>query len=867
MAPPPYLSEEDHPRAAPSGEDEPDQRNKADNLDNEINNLSKRLYEVELHAFGRNKGALRVSAHGPTDLSILVATETYWQGMTERSESYLKTRHEYRPRVHQVEHASFESYWKKKFMKARPADTHWAFRDDEDSTLLDVECYTYYESQSCPGTVTLEGFGLECWDAIESHTISVPVSYVSLSTIPMAKLLRRVDELRKGDVELGRDPEKDLWDLGEMLGDEGIRPYTARRAPEITLNIPDLYEQLNRRDIMADFVQSSSVTMQAYATEKYTLADFIFQMILSKELARRLERYDHVRAYAGFTEKILASLIISDRWFQNTKIVLENIPVDLATVHRPENDEETARAEELKAHGNRAIDGKEYERAVELYKQAIEIDGTNAVYRCNMSAALALLGKYWASQEQAVNATALDPGYAKAWARLGFAELKLGRSLKARDAYTRAIEVAGAAGATATLKQGLVDAQAKINATLKVIEDERDREKQDSLRKTYHEQNWDVGGMDLHMRSVVHERQAEGLLVFAEQIKWPYIDEVREYLRTAYQNVEAGLGIEFLLNDWLTGVTLPGRWFSFTIMSALIMASPALADFDIARYFHSGLSLPGYSYWRVRTVLGRVLASITGVILLNGWIGPCPPVHVVGQEGDKRPRHVNLKAQSVLPPEYTTVIESDNIFLEPRPEAPLRRPDEETDAYIADIKNPNNWVIPEPPAQQGTKCEVKQICLKPLPLNAEVTAKAARGELDASMIDAEREYLASIDFQLNDSPETVTYTLATNPVFVSLKSCYPEPKAAHEVHVRELPNYQTNIWTVEQLKDFTPGDDSSNVIIINATGDGARVLAQAWCAESGNNAIIRTEGGPCFACAVRATGKLGLSLRVLIWAS
>jgi hypothetical protein len=104
-------------------------------------------------------------------------------------------------------------------------------------------------------------------------------------------------------------------------------------------------------------------------------------------------------------------------------------------------------------------------------------------------------------------------------------------------------------------------------------------------------------------------------------------------------------------------------------------------------------------------------------------------------------------------------------------------------------------------------------------------------------------------------------------VFVSLKCCYPEPKAAHEVHVRELPKYQTNIWTVEQLKHLTPGDDSRDVIIINATGSGARVLAQAWCAERGKNAIIRTEGGPCFACAVRASGKQGLGLGVLIWAS
>jgi hypothetical protein len=74
------------------------------NLDREIDNLSKRLYEVELYAFERNKGSLRVSAHGPTDLSVLVVTEMYWQGMTERSESYLKSRHKVSARV---EHASF----------------------------------------------------------------------------------------------------------------------------------------------------------------------------------------------------------------------------------------------------------------------------------------------------------------------------------------------------------------------------------------------------------------------------------------------------------------------------------------------------------------------------------------------------------------------------------------------------------------------------------------------------------------------------------------------------------------------------------------------------------------------------------------
>ncbi|KAL2842119.1 hypothetical protein BJX68DRAFT_270837 [Aspergillus pseudodeflectus] len=861
---PPSLPTKDSPAMTPPHEEAQHQGNNPANLDQEIDNLSKRLYEVELYAFERTKGSLRVSAHGPTDLSVLVATEMYWQGMTERSESYLKSRHTVSARV---EHASFDSYWKKKYMKSLP-DTNWAFRDDEDSTLLDVECYTYYESRSYPGTVTLEGFALECWDAIEPQTISVPVSYVPLPTLPMSKLLRRVDELRRGDVELGQDPQKDLWDLLEMLGDEGIRPYTARRAPEVTLNIPDLYEQLNRRDIMADFVQISSVTMQAYATEGYSLADFIYQMILSKELARRLERYDHVRAYAGFTEKILASLIIADRWFQNTRFVLEDIKMDLSEANRPETEEERERAEELKVQGDRAMDGKEYERAVELYKQTIEIDGRSAVYRCNLSAALASLGKHWASQEQAVNATALDPGYANAWARFGFAEFQLGRTLRAKDAYTRAIEVAGAS-ATVTMKQGLVDAQAKIDATLKAIEEERDKERQDNLRKAHLEEKWDVVGMDLHMRSVVHERQAEGLLVFAEKMKWPYIDEVRDCLETAYKNIEAGFAIDFFLHDWLTGVILPGRWFAFTIMSALIMCSPSIADLGVAQYYNSGLSLPECSYWRVRTVLGRVLASLPGVVSLNGWIGPCPPVQVIGRakDGDNKPRHVKLKAQGVLPSEYTTVIEADSLYHERRPEAPPRRPDEEEESYITEIEDHYYWVRPEPPAEQATSCEIKAILLELLPLNTDITIKVASGELDTAAADKETEYLASIEFQIGSCPSTVTYTLHTNPVFVSLESCYPEPNTAHQVHVRELPEYQTDIWTVEQLKSFTPGDYPGQVVVVNATGKGARVLAQAWCAERGQNAVVRTVGGPCFACALRAAGKLGLGLGALIWES
>jgi hypothetical protein len=52
---------------------------------------------------------------------------------------------------------------------------------------------------------------------------------------------------------------------------------------------------------------------------------------------------------------------------------------------------------------------------------------------------------------------------------------------------------------------------------------------------------------------------------------------------------------------------------------------------------------------------------------------------------------------------------------------------------------------------------------------------------------------------------------------------------------------------------------------VNATGKGEELLARSWCAQWGRNAVIRKEGGPCFACAVRSAGKSGLGFGV-IWA-
>lgn len=193
--------------------------------------------------------------------------------------------------------------------------------------------------------------------------------------------------------------------------------------------------------------------------------------------------------------------------------------------------------------------------------------------------------------------------------------------------------------------------------------------------------------------------------------------------------------------------------------------------------------------------------------------------------------------------------------------------------YATEMKEVGNWVVPKPPARNLTAVKFDEIRLNSLPL---FTQPANR--IDAAVI-AEVEYRASVGFKVgssntidkdNDDGDNAhqTYTLNTEPVFVTLPPCLPGPSAdrSHEVHIRDLHRYQ-RIISVDRLKDYKP-NKSDDVVVINATSGGdADVLARAWCAEKGRHAIIRREGGPCYACAFRAATKPALEVGVLIWVS
>jgi hypothetical protein len=129
------------------------------------------------------------------------------------------------------------------------------------------------------------------------------------------------------------------------------------------------------------------------------------------------------------------------------------------------------------------------------------------------------------------------------------------------------------------------------------------------------------------LHSSVVKSQMEGLVKFAEELRWPYLRAAKNYSDIISQAVPSRLNrmaSNPYMWDWLYGLALPGSYFSHKIMLALVIASEKHSQLGLAPALSFGLVLEDRSYWRQSSVLGRVLAGLKDVKAVSGWIGPCP---------------------------------------------------------------------------------------------------------------------------------------------------------------------------------------------------------------------------------------------------
>jgi tetratricopeptide (TPR) repeat protein len=247
-------------------------------------------------------------------------------------------------------------------------------------------------------------------------------------------------------------------------------------------------------------LESVSFSYLGSQDEKIGWWNFLRQIVVAKELARRLEVYPQV-PFGTFTTQVLASLVVADLWIRNVKLTLTDAKIDpdlMSAVGIPDK----VKAKELARDAETSTNN---DLAVELYTRAIDVDPQNSVYRCGRASAYYAEKRYKVCAEDAYIATLLDPTNIDAWLKLGEAQLALGLHKRAVQSFVQAGELSGAA--TEPVKCGIENALASIGRSSELLSAETDVSRKLAIHKELLDQDWDTAQKVTKIDSLVHKQR------------------------------------------------------------------------------------------------------------------------------------------------------------------------------------------------------------------------------------------------------------------------------------------------------------------------------------------------------------------------
>jgi tetratricopeptide (TPR) repeat protein len=757
----------------------------------------------------------------------------------------------------------------RKYQKRRSEDE----LDEEDYLLLDPEASPLYDHTSC-GTVTVEGFGLEYWGAEKvfkrvphppgpnrGHHGAVP----DLTWDP-ATLLCRIDGVRHA-THPAEDPKQQIAAIIDCVGSDVWRYFAGSSVDAGQRILRFLYAYHHEQGDVSELSILSQLATE-FEQDRFSGGPWPFWvlMAMSRELALRLalgctSTDSTARGrVAGLTASILASLILSERWLQNTEIYLgppRSLRRDVRdAMARGVTEQERTRAKHLIRRAEEANDRGDITAATDLYKDAVWVNIGNYEPAQARAEWLLTIPNYKGAASEAAALQLMDPSRLAGHIILGKACMGYKNYTRAQDAFQKAADLAESVEEKAPILEQLASAEAASSAELQAIEQEGDEKRKRALVRDKGIADWDPWGKTIGIRPTKHQQQLDGLFLFAERMKWPYLAEARASAEKSCQDwLELAEPLYYVQMDWLFAVVLPGQRFAHLLMTTLIYSTPTLEKvMAMSLSPETGLVLPECSYWRTRSVLGRVFAGLPGVTALNGWVGPCP-VGTLDTPGDETPpAHClvttwHFNPASALLPAPTSDSPTDPLVDGKQNLAQLRQ-----------ITDQSGWITLVPPTCESTDPA----------WNMEPFTLHRWEQHDPNNPKSIWLWTAALEFvQEGESGNRIKFQLDFNPVFVTLPACsLAEGETVHRVHRRELERYKTKHVSVLELMHLEPrADDRGEVIVINAMAPGAEVVARAWCAQYGRAAIIRKAEGACFSCAIKAASKYGLRVEILIWVS
>ncbi|KIW00722.1 uncharacterized protein PV09_07707 [Verruconis gallopava] len=308
----------------------------------------------------------------------------------------------------------------------------------------------------------------------------------------------------------------------------------------------------------------------------------------------------------------------------------------------------------------------------------------------------------------------------------------------------------------------------------------------------------------------------------------------------------------WLTRSYLTGLIMPGEAICHLLISSILENdAESIAVLGENANLYGGFVYKGRSFWSKSCIVGRVIACLQDTGECMGWI-----------------------SSNLVPDGY-----GDgwlDVFSAPMA---LKKFDIETDALAMNTdllsgKETQEVEFAELSLPQDGPYDAKSsaaIRFKGLRLRHN---SATRGFTDEPTL------AASLGFTVLDEDEVHDIPLANLVQFVSAYPCTPPKNVVVMKHVTQMDANDTSLLEVAPSHPLHMGyhyrmlhamellnpkldideGDSDAVVIIDARSEDSvlEVLARAWCASEGVNALVARVGRTCLACAIREARGLGV---------
>lgn len=358
----------------------------------------------------------------------------------------------------------------------------------------------------------------------------------------------------------------------------------------------------------------------------------------------------------------------------------------------------------------------------------------------------------------------------------------------------------------------------------------------------------------------------------------------------------------WLSRSWLGGLVMPGEPASHFLISTLLENSlPAIDTLGDSANLYGGFVYKGRSFWSKSCVVGRVLAATEGAAECMGWIS------VPGGANDQEDGWINANVKDFpYAPAEPRIKDSETVA---KDSDPLHG------TLSAEVQAGDFTTPTDGPPVMGNEVRSHGLSFMSSGSTFELT-ESAEGLSAMSTSTAQLTFSSPINNKLSQLHVPLTYDIH----FISSYPCHPSPASGRKASRpatsanptsptdtmadsarpsestlsfdKELPaapahplhmDYKYTVVPVATLLSAAPAEsrsralsspghrpklqamDEDEVVILDCRGTAdLELLARAWCAKVGENAIVAKSGRTCLACSVREARALGASVIIRI---